>query len=485
MRGYKFAYDGLDRLESATYGEGMFINANTGRFSENVTSYDLNGNITGLQRHGQTSASAYGLVDNLTFTLNGNRLDRVDDTATGGLFGDAMKQSGEYAYDENGNLTKDLNKNIGNIEYNCLNLPGKVTFTDGSTIAYTYAADGTKLGTVRTIGGATTTTDYCGNAVYENGTLKYLLTDEGYVTPADEKYYYYLTDHLGNNRVVVYQTGNVEEVSHYYPFGGMFANSDVQPYKYNGKEWDEDTKWYDYGARNYDAALGRFTTMDPMAEKYYSASPYAYCGGNPVVRVDKEGKIWETIWDIGNVVYDIGAAVVDHVQGDHASAQRHWEDLALDAAATLLPGVPAGTSKFLKIADESADVVKVVKQTDKATDATETIIDATKATEDGARFIGDVDGKLIDTHKTPKGSYSQPDGSRTDILQDRPHYKKVGGGKTENHGTSHTHEVYENVSPSGEKYTGVSRNDTHTPTYEEVINIEDENAKKLGKYVSI
>ena len=90
MRGYKFAYDGLDRLENATYGEGMFINANTGRFSENVTSYDLNGNITDLQRYGQTGSS-YGLVDNLTFTLNGNRLDRVDDSATGGLFGDAVK----------------------------------------------------------------------------------------------------------------------------------------------------------------------------------------------------------------------------------------------------------------------------------------------------------------------------------------------------------------------------------------------------------
>ena len=69
----------------------------------------------------------------------------MDDTATGGLFGDAVKQSGEYAYDENGNMAKDLNKNISEIEYNCLNLPGKVTFTDGSTIAYTHWVDNTKL----------------------------------------------------------------------------------------------------------------------------------------------------------------------------------------------------------------------------------------------------------------------------------------------------------------------------------------------------
>ena len=288
MRGYKFAYDGLDRLENATYGEGMFINANTGRFSENVTSYDLNGNITGLQRYGQTGSS-YGLVDNLTFTLNGNQLNRVDDSANGGLFEDAVKQANEYAYDRNANMTKDLNRNISSITYNSLNLPNKITFGDGSTIANTYLVDGTKLNTVRTIGGATTTTDYCGNAVYENGTLKYLLTEEGYVMPADGKYHYYLTDHLGNNRVVVDQNGTVEEVNHYYPFGGMFASTDVQPYKYNGKEWDEKAKWYDYGARSYDPALMRFNTMDPMAESYYSISPYAYCGNNPVLYIDKTG----------------------------------------------------------------------------------------------------------------------------------------------------------------------------------------------------
>ena len=75
----------------------------------------------------------------------------------------------EYEYDKNGNLTKDLNKKKTAIQYNCLNLPSVVTFSDGSTITYTYGADGTKLRTVHKIGSATTTTDYCGNVVYENG----------------------------------------------------------------------------------------------------------------------------------------------------------------------------------------------------------------------------------------------------------------------------------------------------------------------------
>ena len=296
-RGYKFAYDGLSRLTAATYGEGTSVNSNANRFTEKVTGYDKNGNITGLQRYGQTSSSTYGLIDNLTYTLSGNQVTRVDDATAaaynnGFEFKDAVKQSNEYAYDKNGNLTKDLNRNITSIQYNCLNLPSKVTFKDGSTITYLYAADGTKLRTVHKIGSTTTTTDYCGNVVYENGSQKLLLTEEGYVTLADSKYHYYLKDHQGNNRVVISSTGTVEETNHYYPFGGVFAaTNNVQPYKYNGKELDTKNglNWYDYGARHYDAALGRFVTVDRFAEKYPLLSPYQCAANNPVVNVDVNG----------------------------------------------------------------------------------------------------------------------------------------------------------------------------------------------------
>ena len=87
-----------------------------------------------LQRYGQTSSTGYDLIDNLTYTLSGNQVTRVDDATTataynnGFEFKDAVKQANEYTYDKNGNLTKDLNKNVTSIQYNSLNLPSKVTF---------------------------------------------------------------------------------------------------------------------------------------------------------------------------------------------------------------------------------------------------------------------------------------------------------------------------------------------------------------------
>ena len=140
----------------------------------------------------------------------------------------------------------------------------------------------------------TVLTDYCGNMIYEGGSLKQILVDGGYVTfsGSTPTYHYYLQDHLGNNRVVCNASSTVEQVNHYYPFGGLFGestNGDTQRYKYNGKELNRmhGLDWYDYGARHMDAM--RFTTMDPLAEKYYNMSPYAYCANNPVRSIDVKG----------------------------------------------------------------------------------------------------------------------------------------------------------------------------------------------------
>ncbi len=191
--------------------------------------------------------------------MNGNQLTAVNDAATASAynnnfeFQNGASSSSEYTYDANGNLTKDLNKNIADIQYNYLNLPSQITFGDGSTIVYLYGANGTKLRTDHKIGTVTITTDYCDNVIYEDRTAMRLLTEVGYVSLSDNQYHYYLQDHQGNNRVVVDKNGTPEETNNYYPFGGVFANTNnIQPYKYNGKEFDskKGLNWYDYGARH-------------------------------------------------------------------------------------------------------------------------------------------------------------------------------------------------------------------------------------------
>lgn len=131
---------------------------------------------------------------------------------------------------------------------------------------------------------------------FENGQLKQMLVDGGYI-PMDDwsgTYRFYVKDHLGNNRMVVHQSGTIEQVNNYYPYGGLMANTtgwNTQRYKYNGKEFDRmhGLDWYDYGARWMDASIGRWHSMDPLCENKPWLSPYLFCSGNPIIRIDPDG----------------------------------------------------------------------------------------------------------------------------------------------------------------------------------------------------
>ncbi|MCM1722955.1 RHS repeat domain-containing protein, partial [Bacteroides ovatus] len=193
----------------------------------------------------------------------------------------------------NGNMVKDLNKGISMIEYNSLNLPRRVTFTgvNNPVNEYVYSAGGKKLSVIHK-SSTEKRTDYVGNLIYENGSLKRILVDGGYIE--NGTYHFYLQDHLGNNRVVARSDGTIVQTTHYYPYGMSFAEgtfADKQPYKYNGKELDTENglNLYDYDARQMDIIFGRFTSVDPMAEKYYHWSPYAYCMDNPLKYIDPNG----------------------------------------------------------------------------------------------------------------------------------------------------------------------------------------------------
>ncbi len=128
-------YDGLNRLEESTYAEGEDMNQNKNRYSENVLSYSANGSIERLQRYGKKNNGAFGLIDDLTYSYNGNQIKAISDKAGSLLyngsfdFKDGANADVEYFYDANGALVKDLNKGISNIEYDVLgNLYGHAYF---------------------------------------------------------------------------------------------------------------------------------------------------------------------------------------------------------------------------------------------------------------------------------------------------------------------------------------------------------------------
>lgn len=295
---YRFQYDGLSRL----YNTNCFIDGYMDMERNVGFEYDKHGNIVGMGRLGLAAPETPAMIDYIILDYKGNQIIKaVDEGIVPTLSGSADFRSRsteeiQYFYDANGNMTGDLNKGISNITYNYLNLPSSLSISNeigSATNTYIYSAEGRKL-SVKKNGFKT---DYVGNIIYENDQFKRLLVDGGYYEKdiyGNNIYYFYIQDHLGNNHLVVNQNGGVIQTTEYYPFGLVNVVSSgqaAQPYKYNGKELDGDRglNLYDYGARYMDPALGRFTTIDPLTEKYYNMSPYAYVMNNPMRYSDPLG----------------------------------------------------------------------------------------------------------------------------------------------------------------------------------------------------
>ena len=299
--GYNFSYDGFTRLTEAEY-----VSADPdGENFSTAYSYDANGNILSLTRYGAEENPSRP-VEALSMEYDGNRLATVSDSGTArdrALRRKTARLSAsqeDFTYDANGNLTSDLTAGIAAVSYNLLNLPQSFSIVteDGSAeTRYLYDADGRKLRVTATgSDGATSVTDYSANVVRTDGKVDRILFEGGYIH--NGKYHFFFSDHLGSVRAVACEDGSVIQSSAYYPFGKTFGDSpdtcsSSQPYKFNGKEDQSfaSVPLLDYGARLLSTRTGRWTTMDPLAEKYYSISPYAYCGNNPVNLIDPDGTI--------------------------------------------------------------------------------------------------------------------------------------------------------------------------------------------------
>ena len=158
-QGYAFTYDGISRLKGADYGSGTSSLADKNTYDVSGIKYDENGNIKSLSRREyDQEKNVVELIDNLTYTYDGNQLKGVEDAGSTRGFKDGTTATTQYLYDDNGNMRKDLNKGISLINYNVLNLPEKIVFADGKEISYVYSASGEKLQNV--VDGNTLT--YCG-----------------------------------------------------------------------------------------------------------------------------------------------------------------------------------------------------------------------------------------------------------------------------------------------------------------------------------
>ncbi len=304
QKAYAFTYDKLGQYTSATYYEKSGSSwTSSAKYKETIGSYDKNGNILSLQR---TNASET-LLHNLSYTYasatDGNVLTKVSGSA-------------DFLYDANGNMTRDGMTGV-QIEYNILNLPQKI-YKGSDQITYIYTANGRKLATQT----GSSLTYYRSVMVYsKNGTaaeqLMYMLQPEGLVAREGSAwvYKYYKTDYLGNTRALLaVRNGTlVNELQNtdYYPLGyaHSLANLQLNKYLYSGKEYQDASiggsplGLYDFGARYYNPLLARWFNPDPANQ---FANPYIYCGNNPLMFVDPDGRF--AFWLIPVIGALIGGA---------------------------------------------------------------------------------------------------------------------------------------------------------------------------------
>nr|WP_163325474.1 DUF6443 domain-containing protein [Draconibacterium mangrovi] len=351
---YAFTYDGLNRLKVGDYGyttsSGSVNVTNYSYYDLSSVGYDKNGNISNLTR----KTSSGGTKESLTYTYAGNQLSSLSGTYNGsGISGKT------FVYDANGNAKTDNLRGITIQYFDEIDLPKK--YTKGAQYSqYEYDAEGTKWSKTAVTSG-TSTMEYYGSFIYQDGTLDRVLTSEGYYLVGNSKYHYNLKDHLGSTRMVVSYSGStptVEQVIEYYPFGSLFSENNLSKnkYLYNGKELqNEFFENYDYGARFYDPELGRFHTVDPKATDYYFQSPYVYAANDPIKFIDLNGENpWEPNGD-GTWTAEKGDGAVTLSQDAGISQEKAYAIMAEQGYGTYVDK----NDGIIKSAVDVGDVVDV------------------------------------------------------------------------------------------------------------------------------
>ncbi len=392
-RGYGYSYDALNRITTAYSYKGSTLTS-IDNFSVWGIGYDQNGNILGINRNGTNDIGLTTRMDELTYTYVGNQLQTVSESATSTIknqgFFDGNTVGDDYVYDLNGNMTEDKNKGITSIAYNHLNLPTEVVingldiegnFKKGSII-YTYDATGVKQEkkVIDELDNSIVQTYYANGYLYKvQNNVEGLLMfphPEGYIEPVYDssksvkgfstssqtatnsgyQYAFQYKDHLDNVRLTyadsdldgaIKTSTEIISEKHYYPFGltqkgyndviTSNANSIAERFAYNGKENNQELglEWMDFGARNYDAGLGRWMNLDPLAEKMRRHSPYNFAFNNPVFFIDPDGMMPCPNGNCPNGVAGIGFSFGTL---PNSSEKRDAAETGLGIASLFVPG---------------------------------------------------------------------------------------------------------------------------------------------------
>ena len=120
-----------------------------------------------------------------------------------------------------------------------------------------------------------------------------------------EETFFFHSDHLGSTSYITDDKGNITQYDAYLPYGELLvdehSSSEELPYKFNGKQFDEETGLYYYGARYMNPMASIWYGVDPLAEKYVATGGYVYTLDNPVRLIDPNGN-WSWPWERGSLI---------------------------------------------------------------------------------------------------------------------------------------------------------------------------------------
>ena len=270
-----FAYDASGRLSRER-------GATTADYA-----YDSRGNVTSVSR---------GSSGVRTYRYSGDRLSSVSDGDGGTV---------TFSHDTHGRMTSDGMAGTV-ITYNHLDRPAVIRSGGGVLVRYSHLADGTKMSSLDASGAGLV---YRGPFVYRRSpsgalSLESAACSGGRLTPSGAMLH--VTDHLGSVRAVVRGAdGVVLTAKDFGAYGkpssvaGVPSGSAQLPQGitirdgFTGQEdqsLDFGTPYTDFGARQYSPGLERWLVPDPLSEKYYGISPYAYCASNPISVIDDGGR---------------------------------------------------------------------------------------------------------------------------------------------------------------------------------------------------